>query len=211
MDNSTLFCFSKGFQPFKDCVIVTPWLSASSLALHRLNAFDGFALHLKINGGIAVRRVEVGMPQPLTDRRHIHSRLQEGDRRAVPHAVRVEPLGAKTWSGNLGMFQALVQDVSDSETRERCGPAVLEDPHFGPQVNVQLHTQMAQELCRLRPDGTGSLFSAFSREMQLKGFRELKVTSPEIQNLLYSGAGVEHGRKESIISPSLWRALVDDG
>jgi hypothetical protein len=176
-----------------------------------LNAFDSFAFHLKINGGIAVRRVEISMAQPLTDRRQIHSGLQQSDRCAVPHAVRVEPLGAKTGSGSLSVFQALVQDVPDSETRERRGPAVLEDRHLGPQVYVLLHTQVAQELCRLRPNWTGALLSALSRKLQLKGFRELKITGPEIQDLLYPGSGVEHSREESIISPSLWRGLVDDG
>jgi hypothetical protein len=66
---------------------VTPWLCARFLTLHRLNAFDGFALHLKVNGGIAVRRVEVGMPQPLADRRQIYSGLQKGDRFAMPHTI----------------------------------------------------------------------------------------------------------------------------
>ena len=157
---------------------MTPWLRTSFFALHRLNAFDGFSLHIEINGGIAVRCVEIGVTQPLTDRRQIHSRLQEGDRCAVPHAMRVEPLGAKAGSGSLSVFQALVQDVPDSETGKWRGPAVLEDPHVGSQFKVQLHTKTAQNLCSLRPDGTPALFSAFSRELQLKGFAELEVTCP---------------------------------
>jgi hypothetical protein len=92
--------------------------------------------------------------------------------------MRMEPLGAKTGSGSLSVFQAFVQDVSDSETRKWCGSAILEDPHFGSQVNVQFHAEEAEKLCRLRPDRAAALFSAFSRELNLIGFGELKITCP---------------------------------
>jgi len=43
---------------------------------------------------------------------------------------------------------------------------------------MQFRAQAAHETGSLRPDRAISLFSAFSRELELKGFGELEITSP---------------------------------
>jgi hypothetical protein len=57
--------------------------------------------------------------------------------------MRVESLGMKTGYMDLGLFQALVQDIPDSKSSKRCGPAILEDPNFRPKVNLQFQTKAA--------------------------------------------------------------------
>jgi hypothetical protein len=57
--------------------------------------------------------------------------------------MRVESLGVKTGHMGLGVFQAPVQDIPDSKASKRCGPAVLEDPNFRPEVNLQFQTEAA--------------------------------------------------------------------
>lgn len=70
-DNSTLILTSKGFQPFKNGMVMTPWRCASSVITNRFNTCDGFTFHVQINGGISVRCIEIRMSQPLTYRRDI--------------------------------------------------------------------------------------------------------------------------------------------
>ena len=62
----------------------------------------------------------------------------------------------------MGFFQALVQDVPDSETRKWCGPAVLENPHFGSQVKVQLqYTDGAEVVLSEARWDTSAVFCLF--------------------------------------------------
>ncbi|MBM2846815.1 MAG: hypothetical protein HW407_2127 [Bacteroidetes bacterium] len=61
----------------------------------------------------------------------------------MAHAMRVESLGIKTGHMDLGVFQALLQDIPDSKSSKRCGPAILEDPNFRPKVNLEFQTVAA--------------------------------------------------------------------
>lgn len=70
----------------------------------RLGPFDGFSLHLKICGGIAVGRGDTGVAKPLTNRKDIDPRSQQMYRGAMAHAVGVEAccspmrVSPKMWS-----------------------------------------------------------------------------------------------------------------
>lgn len=55
-----------------------------------LGLFDGFSLHLKICGGIAVGRGDTGVAKPLTNRKDIDPRSQQMYRGAMAHAVGVK-------------------------------------------------------------------------------------------------------------------------
>jgi hypothetical protein len=65
MVNSTLLRGSEILKPFKNSLIFTP----GSLARiwNRFDSGKGRALHLKIDGGVTVRRAWASMPEPLTD------------------------------------------------------------------------------------------------------------------------------------------------
>jgi hypothetical protein len=56
--------------------------------------------------------------EPLADCGQIHTRLQEGNGSAVPHAVRVETLANERRDFRAGAVNVFGKDVSNSESRQ---------------------------------------------------------------------------------------------
>ena len=111
----TLLMGSEIRQPLQDVCILSPARESARMAAQRSGASNCLALHLEIYGRVAIRRVDAGVPEPMADRRRIHPGLEEMDRRAMAHAVRMKSFPRQGRSDRLRILEVLGQDVPDAE------------------------------------------------------------------------------------------------
>src|ERR1035441_6168815 len=107
---------SETFQPLQNRLVGAPGGLAGTT--HRLDAVDGITLHVEVDCGVSVCRCWACVSEPLADCGQIHTRLQEGNGSAVPHAVRVETLAAERRDFRAGAVNVFGKDVSNSESRQ---------------------------------------------------------------------------------------------
>jgi hypothetical protein len=67
---------SQSFKPRQDGCIRSPQCRSLSV-VDRVGLLDGFSLHLKIGGGIAVCRGDTSVAKPLADREDVDPRSQQ--------------------------------------------------------------------------------------------------------------------------------------
>ena len=82
---------------------------------------------VEVDGCVLVRRVDTGMPQPLTDRAQVDPGLQQVNSGAVTHAVWMQSLVTQRGRGRTCAFDVLGQDVSNAEATQGLCSMVEED------------------------------------------------------------------------------------
>src|SRR3990172_8557907 len=83
---------SEGLEPLDDRGVLTPRSDTSRRSGDRLCLGDRLPLHLEVDCGVAVGRVDAGVPEPMADGGEIDSGLEEMDGRGMAHRVRVKTL-----------------------------------------------------------------------------------------------------------------------
>ena len=104
------------FQPLQNCLVRAP--SGLAGTTHRLDAVDGITFHIEVDCGVSVCRCWACMSEPLADCGQIHTRLQEGDGSAVPHAVWVKTLANERCDFRAGAVNVFGKNVSNPESRQ---------------------------------------------------------------------------------------------
>jgi hypothetical protein len=98
-----------------------------------------------------VSSIRAGVTQPVTDGHEIDARLQEMDGRAVPQAVRVEPLSYETGTRGAGAIAVLGEEIPDAESRRRCASVIDEEWRCRGRRQPALADVRAEQLDGLRP------------------------------------------------------------
>jgi hypothetical protein len=85
------------------------------LVRNRFDPCDRFPFHLQIHFRVSIRRGRAGMAEIVADRRQIHPRIQKRYRRAVAHAVWMEPLLAEIRDFPASTVYTSSEDVANTE------------------------------------------------------------------------------------------------
>src|SRR5207253_11195627 len=110
--------------------IETWWVSAprcARLARNRFDPCDRFSFHLQIHFRVSIRCGRAGMTEIVANRGQIHSRLQKRYRRAVAHAVGVEPLLAEIGDFPASTVYTLGEDVANTEPSQGLATVIQKD------------------------------------------------------------------------------------
>ena|SRR6516225_10363329 len=115
----------------------------------------------------------------------------------------------RTIGQSLG--QMLAQQVTNTKARERLAATVLK------QIGVcrifirggYACDQLLYELRRPRPDRAEPHLVTFAKKTHLTGWIEAHVTDFQIENLLYTGTGIEHKDEQGVVTPTSGSLLID--
>ena len=144
------------------------------------------------------------MAQIVADGGQIDSRLQKRYRRAVPHAVRMEPLLAEIRSILGSTVETPGEDVADPEPGQWFA-TVIQKRHELLTVDPDsvLLAEGSQDRGGLRPQRTVALLPSFTEQSHLKGLGQLEVAGSQIGDLLHASSGIKHRGQERIVADPL--------
>jgi DNA replication protein DnaC len=128
----------QGLQPREDRGVRPPGGNARLHVADRPGLGDRLALHLEVDGGVAVGGVDARMAEPPADRDEVDTGPQEVDGGAVAHAVGMKSLGLEGGRTRTSAGAVLAKDVADAEAGEGLSPVVLEDRVLGCRVGTSL-------------------------------------------------------------------------
>src|SRR5271157_1623882 len=149
------------------------------------------------------------MPQPVTDRGEIHSGLEQVDGGRVTHSVGMKSLARESGSCGLRSIAVLQEEIAHSKARERLAPVIEEEPVGRPAIDTPLLAEARKHRRGLGPERAESFLATLAEQPHLERSLEPKVANAEIQDLLHPRSGVEHRRKECVITPAIERRAVD--
>lgn len=130
----------------------------------RTGSGEGSPLRIEIHRDVAVRGLNAGMSEPVTNGDEVDAGLKEMDGGAVAHDMGMNPLEGESRSRGLGKFGVFVQEVSDSETGERLAALIPEDPLRRVRIKTQLVDERPQLVAGLGPQGTEAFLAALPYE-----------------------------------------------
>ena len=143
------------------------------------------------------------MTKIVADRRQIHPRFQKRYRRAVAHAVWMEPLVAEIGDFPASTVYTLSEDVADTEPSQGLATVIQKSASFRSYVQIPFLAESSQDRGGLRPQRTVALFPPLAKQPHLKRFGQLEVAGTQIDDLLYAGSSIKHDGKKRVVAGSL--------
>ena len=171
---------------------------------------ESLPLHVEVDGGVPVRGRDAGVAEPLTDRDDVDAGAEQVNRRAVPHAVGMEALGAQGRDGGLRTGAVLLEQVTDAESGQPHPAVIAEDRLVGLQLTSALGQQGTQQVGGLRPQRADAFLPPLAVEADLRGCVQPQVGDAQDDDFLDPGAGVEHGGEERIVAAAVDGTAIDN-
>jgi hypothetical protein len=152
--------------------------------------------------------------EPVADGHEIHAGLEEMNRGGMSHGVWVDALLRQGGSRRDALACVLPHEVPNPEARDRLAESVAEQLLAAVQCDTALCDQAPERISGLWPKRTDTLLATLAVENNLQRTNELKVSWPEVHDLLDPCAGVEHCEQQRVIAATVGagevRAIEED-
>ena len=155
---------------------------------------------LQIQRQVSARRVDARVSQPVGNGAEIDSRSEQVNRRAVPHAVRMQSLTLEGRHTCRCLANVLLEDKTHAKAAQRLSAMIAENALLVVPSNPTLFQVQAQRTGRLRPQRTTSLFATLSSEANTRRRIQEKIAGLQADDFPYSGTGVEHEIQENMVT-----------
>jgi hypothetical protein len=148
------------------------------------------------------------MPKPMADRCEVDAGFEQMNSRRVTKQMWVNPLFGERRHGLASRSEILPKKLSNPETNQLSSSCV-EEQRGGCIISIRtLFQEPSEQLCSLRPDWADPKVVALSGEPNLVRRLQTQIAYAQIEQLLHPAAGIEHQRKQSMVTWSRGSGLV---
>ena len=130
---------------------------------------------LQIHGQVFVGGVEARVSEPVGNRAQIHSGFEQVHRRAMPQNVGMNAFLGQRRTRVGGLPSVTLNNEPCAETGESPALTVAKQRLGFIQRQPCFVTELPDQFCRFRPQGTDALFSSFGEDLDGRGWDQPQI------------------------------------